>query len=605
VSRRSLVRFPASSELADEPEPVPVVGPVVFTLRFRGIERSVDLSDLPCPRLVRPMAAALASIGGDDGVLRTWNPDFQQMVRHLRAFVVFAASRASDRVAQLALADLTPRTLHDFEADLLARFGSDGKQVESFMRTVVRLLRLAGRADPRLLTAPMQGRLGYTTSGPSRSGKPLDAYPMPVLATIEQAAVADVRAIRDRIDAGRALAATGADPQTEGWSQRRNVLWHILAEGPLETARWRHRRALRCMPGGIRGLNADVLLTAGDLVPLLVALICMSGLEPECAKTLRAGCLSSPSRGFVTLSYDKKRAHTSTAKTMRVRDGGGLTTPGGLVRLAVRLTEHARPASGSDALWVGASDAGLVAFFDRDYEMTDHLRVWANRHRLHELTDHGGASVRLDLRRLRKTVKSRHYLRTGGLLDDFATGHTKQVAASRYADIDAHRELHDHAVETGLRQALEVALPPPVVATCNGTTLPRRGAGAGPLTSAQAHAAASVEQDVFLASCTGFYDSPFARGNGSPCPVAVWGCLECPNAVFTQRHLPSLVGFAGFLEDQREDLSTLEWQARYGLAHERLTGGILPAFTTAQLDQARRDAVGQPLPPARLLEHLT
>jgi hypothetical protein len=202
------------------------------------------------------------------------------------------------------------------------------------------------------------------------------------------------------------------------------------------------------------------------------------------------------------------------------------------------------------------------------------------------------------------SVKSRHYLRTGGVLDDFATGHTKQVAASHYADIDAHRELHDHAVETGLRQALEVALPPPVLATGDGAPLSGPDGAAAPLTSAQAHAATSPDQDVFLASCTGFYDSPFARGNASGCPAAVWGCLECPNAVFTQRHLPSLVSFAGFLEDQREDLPPLEWQARYGLSHERLTKAILPAFTPAQLDQARHDPDGPALP-IHLLEHLT
>jgi hypothetical protein len=604
VSRRNVVRFPASCDMAEEPDPVPVVGPVVFTLRFHGIERTVDLSDLPSPRLVRPMAAALASIGGDDGVLRTWSPDFGQMVRHLRAFVEFAASRVGDRAARFSLADLTPQMLDDFEADLLARFGSDGKRVQSFMRTVVRLLRLAGLADPRLLAASVQGRLGYSTSGPHRSSTPLDAYPIPVLETVQAAALADVRAIRDRLDAGRALAATGADPRVHGWSDRRNVLWHILACGPLVAAQCRHRHALRCTPGGIEGFNADVLLTATDLTPLLTALICLTGLEPECAKTLRAGCLSSPSRGFVTISYDKKRAHTGTAKSMRVRDGG-LSTAGGLVRLAIRLSEHARNASGSDALWVGAGDVGLVGFFDRDYEMTGRLRSWAKRHRLHELTDRGGTPVRLDLRRLRKTVKSRHYLRTGGMLDDFVAGHSKQVAASRYADIDAHAEVHEQAVEAGLRQAIEVMLPPPVLATCDGAPLPGPDTTAGALTTAQTHAAVSTEQDVFLASCTGFYDSPFARATGSPCPVAVWGCLECPNAVFTQRHLPSLVGFADFLDNQREQLSTAEWQARYGLAHQRLTGSILPAFPSSQLDQARRDTAGPALAPIRLLEPLT
>jgi hypothetical protein len=74
---------------------------------------------------------------------------------------------------------------------------------------------------------------------------------------------------------------------------------------------------------------------------------------------------------------------------------------------------------------------------------------------------------------------------------------------------------------------------------------------------------------VFLASCAGFHASPFARTTGDGCPVAARGCLECPNAVFTERHLPSLTTFAAFLENQREVLEQTQWQARYGMAHHR------------------------------------
>ena len=53
-------------------------------------------------------------------------------------------------------------------------------------------------------------------------------------------------------------------------------------------------------------------------------------------------------------------------------------------------------------------------------------------------------------------------------------------------------------------------------------------------------AALSGDSDVWLASCRDFHASPFARRPGAGCPVAVWGCLECPNAVFTTRHLAGL-----------------------------------------------------------------
>src|SRR6266571_3717557 len=559
MTRGRKVRFDAAGGAGEPPEPVPAIGPVVFTVVFGGTGKVVDLSDLPCPRLVRPLAAALASISGDHGTVRACSPDFQQMVRHLRAFARFAAtSLEAGHGGAAGLGEVSPALLEDFEAGLIGRYGTTGSQVQRFMATVIRLLRLADEADPGVLTAAMQARLGYSTSLPSRRGRPLNAYPMPVLEAIQQAALADARTIRERIDAERAAGATA-------------------------------------------------LLTPAEAVPLLVGLICLTGLEPECAKGLRAGCLSSPSpSGFVSLSYTKKRAHTRTSKTMRVRTGG-IATPAGLISLVIRLTEPARRAAGGDALWAGAGPGGLRAWFDTGYELTSHLRAWASRHGLDQLGDYGGGKVRLDLRRLRKSVKSRRYLQTGGILDDFTAGHTKAVAAAHYAGIDAHNDVHDQAVEDGLRQALHAALPDPVTATPDGEALAAPSGTAPELTQAQQQAAASSEQDVFLASCSGFHASPFARTPGEGCPVAAWGCLECPNAVFTERHLPSLTAFAAFLQDQREELDDTQWRARYGKAHHRLNAGVFPAFSPAQHAAARRDgaAAGIASLPARLLESLT
>ena len=555
MTRGRKVRFGAADGGTEPPEPVTAIGPVVFTVVFGGIPVTVDLSDLPCPRLVRPLAAALASIGGDHGTVRTLNPDFRQKVRHLREFTGFAAARLeAARPGAAGLGDVPPGLLEDFEAGLIGRYGTTGSQVQGFMATVIRLLKLAEQAAPGTLTPAMQARLSYSTSLPARRGRPLNAYPVPVLEAIERAALADARMLREQAGA--------ADPAAH--------------------------------------------LTAGQAVPLLVALICLTGLEPECAKGLRAGCLSSPSAsGFVTLAYAKKRAHARTSKTMRVRTGG-ISTPAGLISLVIWLTGPARQAGGSDALWVGAGHDGLRAWFDTDYELTGQLRAWAARHGLDQLADYGGCKVRLDLRRLRKSVKSRRYLQTGGVLDDFTAGHTKAVAAAHYADIDAHNEVHDQAVEDGLRQALQAALADPVIATPDGGPLSVPGATASPLTPAQQQAAASGEQDVFLASCSGFHSSPFARTPGEGCPVAAWGCLECPNAVFTERHLPSLTAFAAFTEDQREALDSAQWQARYGTAHHRLTTGIFPAFTPAQHAAVRHDITGSTVAlPVRLLEILT
>ena len=208
MTRGRKVRFDAAGGAAEPPEPVPAIGPVVFTVVFGGTGKAVDLSDLPCPRLVRPLAAALASISGDHGTVRTRSPDFQQMVRHLRAFARFAAARlGAGHGGAAGLGDVSAALLEDFEAGLISRYGTTGSQVQRFMATVIRLLKLAEQAAPGALTAPVQARLSYSTSLPARRGRPLNAYPMPVLEAIQQAALADARMIRERVDAERAAGA--------------------------------------------------------------------------------------------------------------------------------------------------------------------------------------------------------------------------------------------------------------------------------------------------------------------------------------------------------------------------------------------------------------
>jgi hypothetical protein len=562
---------------------VTAIGPVVFSLVFDGRVRIIDLSDLPCPRLVRALAGALAGIGGQDGTVREWD-GFARMVTHLRAFVTFAAV-AVPGGRDLGLGDVEPELLEAFEAQVAAGYGRASRQPHEWMRTVVRLLRLAGQDAPGVLSIHLQARVGYATTSAFRPrSRPLDAYPLGVFEGIEAAALADLRRIRDRIAAGERLAATGTDPRVAGWSRLENVLWQVARHGPLTTAEHSRIWAVDNTHGGVRAVNRHLFLTCDDLVPFVVALIVATGLEPECVKGLRADCLLNPVAGFVSIAYVKKRAPNNSHKTIRVRDGGALHFPGGLIALARRLTERGRRLAGSDLLWIDVRYDGVHPSFATGGSFERKVRQWAHRHGLGALTDRGGAGVRLDLRRLRKTYKSRRYQASAGVLDDFAQGHSKQVAARHYADIDAHTQLHEDAIEAGLRQALAVGLPAPVVADEHGRPLGEAPAG---LSAAQVHAALSQDTDVFLASCTDFHASPFARTPGAGCPVAIWGCLECPNAVYTTRHLPSLLSFTGFLHAQRDELPPLEWQARYGLAHDRLTTGITPKFTPEQITTAR------------------
>jgi hypothetical protein len=269
---------------------------------------------------------------------------------------------------------------------------------------------------------------------------------------------------------------------------------------------------------GLRDLNAQLLFTRDDLLPFLVLLICQTGMEPECVRGLRADCLVNPARGFVSVAYVKQRAPGSSHKTLCVADGGALHFPGGVIRLAQRLTQRGRDVLGSDALWVDIWDDGPRESFADRRKLDLVVARWMREHGLDTLRDRDGSPVRLDLRRLRKSFKSEWYLRTVGVLPDFTVGHSIPTAAEHYADIGAHQQLHETAVEQGLREALDAVLTAPVVLDDTGRRLDDVTAT---LPDAEVRTALSTDNDVWPASCRGFYDSPFARSRGSACPAAV------------------------------------------------------------------------------------
>ena len=207
--------------------------------------------------------------------------------------------------------------------------------------------------------------------------------------------------------------------------------------------------------------------------------------------------------------------------------------------------------------------------------------------RRHQLTDDEGEPLNLQLSRLRKTQKAEWYIKTNGQLDAFAIGHSLEVAANHYADIPALRRIHEETVAEALHDAAEAALKPRIVTPETEARL-RADPATSDLPVAKTKTAAFLdgEQDVWLASCSGFYKSPFAR-KGEPCPNAFWGCLECENAVITSRKLPSLIAFMTFMTAQREVLAGTDWAMKFGHAYRRIAEQILPAFPDTDVAAAK------------------
>lgn len=236
MSRR--VRFPAPQDLPPEPDPVTAVGPVVFTAVFSGgVEQRYDFSALPCPRMVRCLARALAGLAGVEngqsyvGTTDSYAQTLTEFVTHL--------SKAASAPAEMDLEDLVPEFLDSFEDQLATRYG-DGSTVPYLrMQQLVKLLRLVQEVYPNRLSVVMQARLGFTAVrvGQGRD-RPLDSYPDALFEAISAAALSDVRLARDRLLAGERLAAAGRDPVGGGWHgwTPENTAWHIARHGPLTGA---------------------------------------------------------------------------------------------------------------------------------------------------------------------------------------------------------------------------------------------------------------------------------------------------------------------------------------------------------------------------------
>lgn len=221
-----------------------MVGPLVFTAAFSGgVSRCYYFSALPCPRVVRYLARVLAGLAGVEngqgyvGTTDAYAQSVREFATHLAALV--------DAPAGLDLEDLTPEILDSFETATVARYAEISTLPYVRMQQVVKLLWLVQEEHPARLGVAMQARLGFTAVrvGQGR-GKRLDSYPDSLFDAIEAAALADVKAARDRMLEGERLAAGGSDPVGGGWHgwTPENAAWHIAHRGPLTGAALREER---------------------------------------------------------------------------------------------------------------------------------------------------------------------------------------------------------------------------------------------------------------------------------------------------------------------------------------------------------------------------
>jgi hypothetical protein len=479
---------------------------------------------------------------------------------------------------------LRPEHVDGFESWLEAQ-GAKATHRQSIIGRTVKALRTILASQPGVLDGELRQRLRYTSARPYGRSTPRDAYSSFVAKQLRDAARADIQAITRRLNALAPIEHT--DPTLRRHLESAATV--IETEGTIDyqhpvTRSMYSRISVLGLEGGapIRDLHARRYLLVDDVITFFVALSLETGLEPECVKGLRADCLRNPKPGRVEIEYLKRRA--GGWKQLEVRDGAS-STPGGIIRTVLELTAAARRHKPSNGLWVFFGKRGLADRINRlKREVVDN---WVARH---GIVDDAGQPLHLQLSRLRKTHKAIWYTKTQGDMARFPVGHSPDIAARHYADVPSLRHLHEQAVADGLNDALASALQPRIV-TPEEEAIARRAPSKLqlPVSAAEARSVLSGKNDAWLASCSGFHNSPFAPP-GEPCAEPFWGCLECRNAVITARKLPAIIAFVEFIAARRHEMTEAEWSEKFGRPWSRITRQILPAFSNAVVEQAREKA---------------
>lgn len=574
MSQGRRATFPPQSDAPDKDivSAVIVADPRRFVVRVdTGSEIIVDLSSWSNPSFVAEIAPLVRER------IRQMGPtpigrSVQRNVLNLRRFWSFLDDR---KTVLRGLDDITVELINDYELWLEQNAGSRLFQ-RHLLAALISILRIAVEDRPGVLSPDVVSRLRYLGHGDSGGSRPRDAYSSGIAEALRAAARAQIAEARQRIALGDDVppAPPGVDACTRLRAHYDAVAAEIMRSGQIETRhpackRYTCLAAYRNVDCRMEALHKGFHLTPIDLAAFLALLSLETGMEMECLIRLKADCLRNPTKGYIEIEYYKRRARGSEWKRLRVRDGSS-ATPGGLVRMASALTERARRHTGSDRLWMLWTIDGLRP---ANEEGGQGSAAFVERY---HLVDDEGASLRLRLSQLRKTHKAEWYRRTNGQLEQFAVGHSIGVAARHYADIPALRHVHERTLADAFHDALDAALKPSIDTSEPGHLVVEQ----------QDPPAAMDEQDVWLARCGGFYESPFAEA-GKSCPTPFWGCLECKNAVITERKLPALIAFQSFMADQRAVLDAGEWSTKFGRPWHRVTKQILPAFAPEIVEAAR------------------
>lgn len=298
----------------------------------------------PSPLLSRGSALAIR-LGGPLGARST-------IKQHLQAYLkLFAHLREHSAIKTPA--DLRADDIDGYE-NFLAAEGMTPIRWHTVFAKAILALRSIDADQPGLLDEGVRRRLSYTSSQSTGRSRPCDAYSPFVARQLRDATRGDIARIFRRI--GKPLDEDDNYPNLRKVTDKANA--RIVASGRLSSVDPAFKslyfmRLRRDLPVSnlAEDLHARFHLRVMDISPLLTFLSLETGLEIECCKALTVDCLQNSGSGTIEIAYVKRRARGVDHKQIRVR-GGGIVTPGGLIRKSIEATAFTRQFVPSNCLWL-------------------------------------------------------------------------------------------------------------------------------------------------------------------------------------------------------------------------------------------------------------
>jgi hypothetical protein len=435
-----------------------------------------------------------------------------------------------------------------------------------------------------------------------------------------KAAWADVFAIEARIKKGWALAASGVDPSTGGWTEPANMLWAIANDAwPCEELRRRlpplvdwpaELAAYLPTPESPRiasqmvmaALVRQLFVSNLDLHSFRILLMAATGRAPEEVAALAEDDIEFGPKS-VMIDFRKGRAHAETRRPYGIDSDLSRTQlhparprldPADLIRRLLDLNRPLAQRAGLDPvpLFLRAS---VVSRAGR-MRVQPFLSGSPNARFYHWLNTHGvEVQGKTDIRRLRKSGKVEKAIAFKGRISDIADDHSTETFRGHYAHGTTLRVIAGDVITAAQRRWFAKALDGPVVLTGQAVdSLDENGAPAAlGLSPREAEELRSGQLDMGVCGCRDPHASPFGKP-GQLCPVAPLRCFECRNALVLPSNLPQLLLFSDHLAQLKQRLPPQHFDKLWGQSSVNLAA-VLEARTDAELALARKQVAEEGL----------